>query len=292
MSLNIIISFASIDRWCSLFNRPSSLDTVTFEEQLDQLEEFWDSEVPRAGEVGALGWKTWESSGRPETHSSPGGATPTKSSSLDPYIRWALDEQAARNSLPTRGIHENADEDPYSTVLFSDIRPFLIDLQSLQAKQSFRLVWLSFLGIHIPGLSSSIHDINVPNMDDRWSATHFASTNFLSSIFPSDADARALTADAQAGVLLGREREYSSIFGPVKNWGFDALTPLEGIGSDKYSMIARQDLAGADAAVIRQVFQQCRITAVDPAWDALYLAFEGALDPKGYVYLATVIARY
>lgn len=275
-----------------MFNRPPSIDTVTFDEQLDQLEEFWDSEVPRAGEASAMGWKAWVSSGRPEAHSSLGRAPATKSSSLDPYIRWALDEQAFGHSLPTRGIDENSDEDPYSTVLFSDIRPFLIDLRAPRAKESFRLIWLSFLGIPIPGLASSIHDINIPNMDDKWSATHFASTNFLSSIFPSDADARALTADAQAGVLLGREREYSSIFGPVKNWGFDALTPLEGIGSDKYSMIARQDLAGADTAVIRQVFQQCRITAVDPAWDALCLAFEGALDLKGYVQLATVIARY
>ncbi|KAI0094968.1 NRDE-2, necessary for RNA interference-domain-containing protein [Irpex rosettiformis] len=273
-----------------LFRKPLNLYDAPFDNQLDRLEVFWDSEVPRAGEAGASGWAAWELSGQPEPPSSSGRPAATKSVSLDPYLRWALDEDVYNQpdlSLPTRSINENIDEDPYSTVLFSDIRSFLIDLRSLPAKESYRLIWLSFLGLHIPGLSSSIHEIAVSNMDDKWSATHFASSYFLSSIFPAD-NTPAITADAQAGVLFGREREYSSIFGPVKHWGFDTLTPLEGIGSDKYSMLTRQDLKGVNLAMVRQVFQQCRTTAIDSAWDALHLAFEGALDLK----VAIKISKY
>jgi hypothetical protein len=206
----------------------------------------------------------------------------TPSVLADPYGRWASEELHSSNpanALPTRFNDEDGG-DPYSTILFQDIRSFLQDLRTTEAKELFRLIWLVFLGVHIPGLSSVLQDGSAPNIDDRWSATHFATAEFLSSLFPSDVDTPAITADAHAGVLLGRERQYSNIFGPVKHWGFDMLSPLEGIGSDKYTMITRMDLAGANVAVIRHVFQQCRLSTADREWGALCLAFEAAIEPK------------
>ncbi|KAI0348412.1 hypothetical protein BDW22DRAFT_1350623 [Trametopsis cervina] len=269
-----------------IFQKPSDLRSSSLEEQLDRLEEFWDSEVPRLGEVNASGWATWESASKPEAKGSDGRPAIVKSADADPYVRWARNEQSSSQaacSMPTRTFGDNLDEDPYSTVLFSDIRYLLLDLRSSQAKESFRLIWLSFLGVHIPGLSGYLHTESVPNTDERWCATHFASPGFLSSIFPTDANARLIAADAQAGVLLGHERQYSSTFGPVKNWTFDAFAPLEGIGGDQYTMLTTQDLSGTDIDVIRQVFQQCRTPSADVAWDILHLAFEGALNPKSAI---------
>ncbi|KAI0694871.1 NRDE-2, necessary for RNA interference-domain-containing protein [Cytidiella melzeri] len=269
-----------------LFCRPPDLNNSMFNEQLGRLEEFWDSEAPRLGEAGASGWAIWESSGRSETSIMPSRPAITKSALTDPHSRWAMNEWSAFrgvHALPTRTNDEGADSDPYSTILFSDIRPFLLDLRLLKSKESFRLIWLSFLGVHTPGLSASLHDGSIPNTDDRWSATHFASPEFLSSIFPSDVNKRAITADAQAGVLLGREREYSATFGPVKQWGMNIVSPLEGIGNDRNTALSQQDLAGVNKGVVRQIFQQCQISSVDKAWHALYLAFEGALNTKSAV---------
>ena len=44
-----------------------------------------------------------------------------------------------------------ADIDPFATVLFSDAR--LSEMRYLVARLAFRLTWLSFLGLHVPGLS-------------------------------------------------------------------------------------------------------------------------------------------
>lgn len=202
---------------------------------------------------------------------------------MDPYVRWALDERAAHqsgHSLPARNAADDPDSDPYATVLFSDIRLFLLDLRSTEAKQKLRLIWLSFAGLHLPGLSGSLHDDATANADDRWCATRFAAPEFLSTLFPIDTNAPQITADAHSGVLIGREREYSSSFGPVKNWSFGMLDPLEGIGSERYTMFTLEDLAGVDTKLVREIFRHGRLSASDPEWDTLHLAFEGALDVK------------
>lgn len=206
-----------------------------------------------------------------------------KARASDAFFRWALDESTTSRSiysLPARNAADDPNSDPYATVLFSDIRPFLLDLRSQHATKKFRLIWMAFLGLHIPGLSASIHDPSTANADDKWSATHFAAPEFLSSLFPKETDARLITADAHAGVLVGLERHYSSVFGPVKHWGFCMFDPLEGIGSEGYTVLTREDLAGVDTTLIREIFRQCRLHTSDTDWDAFSLAFEGAADVK------------
>lgn len=201
----------------------------------------------------------------------------------DPYMRWATDELHAsrsKQSLPARRADEEPDSDPYSTILFSDLRSFLLDLRSQTAMETFRLVWLAFLGLHIPGLSASIHDHSTPHTDDRWNADHFSAPDLLSSLLPVDSDVGIITADAQNGVLVGREREYASTFGPVKYWSFNMFSPLEGIGNDRYTMFTQNDLAGINTVVLREVFQQCALSTPDVGWDILHLAFQAALDVK------------
>ena len=102
----------------------------------------------------------------------------------------------------------------------------------------------------------------------------------MSSLFPTETSVRQITADAHTGVLVGREREYGSAFGPVKHWSLGVFDPLEGIGHDRYSMITREDLVAVDTALVREVFRQCRLRTPDPEWDSLHLAFEGAVDVK------------
>ncbi|KAI6119002.1 NRDE-2, necessary for RNA interference-domain-containing protein [Pisolithus croceorrhizus] len=225
------------------FEVPQSLYGLPIETQLEALEEFWESEAPRVGELGAKGWSAWTSSGRPEIIRA------------DRLLR-----------APTRSTTERAVSDPYSTVLFSDIRPLLLPLTTQRAKSIFRLMWLALLGLHIPGFSRSL----AGDAWDRWSYTFFTSPACLSSIFPEGGFARQFLADSYSGILIGKEREYSSAFGPIKEWSLNVIGPLEWVGKDQWRMWTAE----------KAIFSQLRCGTEDHEWDIYALAFEAATSVK------------
>lgn len=262
-----------------------------FESQLNSLEEFWESEHLRVGEPGATGWASWLTSGSPDPDAAqiPRRTADPPATDPDPYRRWASLELSADRSqhLPKRTLTtDDEDSDPYSTILFSDIRPLLVPLHTPQAAHAFRLVWLAFLGLHVPGLATLL-GAAPDNTDDRWAATHLSSPSYLSAIFPETADFARLriTADAQAGVLIGREREYKSGFGPIKYWGAGVFDALEGVGEGPgtWRMWMREDVAGIDQTLVREIFRQCQKTGVEGIeWNALAVAFEAAVNTRRY----------
>ncbi|KAG2159723.1 NRDE-2, necessary for RNA interference-domain-containing protein [Suillus bovinus] len=265
-----------------MFEVPQSLYGLPLESQLESLEEFWESEVPRVGEPGAKGWSHWILCGRPENSSSPLKAIPQMDvdiQSKDPYIQWHYDElRADRTSrVPARSVNTMSKSDPYATVLLLDIKALLLPLHTEGAKHAFRLIWLSVLGLHIPGL---VETLLQGSWDDRWSFTCLCSFSRLDSIFPATAGQRQLTADSYAGTLIGREREFSSSFGPIKEWHRDALGPLEWVGREKWRMWSAMDLQGIDQDFVRAVFKQLRCSSDDYEWDIYALAFEAALNIK------------
>ncbi|KAG2369454.1 NRDE-2, necessary for RNA interference-domain-containing protein [Suillus spraguei] len=270
------------------FEVPQSLYGLPLESQVESLEEFWESEVPRAGEPGAKGWGNWISSGRPDNSGSPLKAVPQMDvdiQSKDPYVQWHYEESHADRTsrVPARSVDARSKSDPYATVLLSDIKALLLPLRTEGAKNIFRLIWLSVLGLHIPGLAETLSQ---GSWDDRWSFTHLCSFSRLDSIFPATAGQRQLIADSYAGTLIGREREFSSAFGPIKEWSRDALGPLEWIGQEKWRMWAAIDLQGIDHDFVRAVFKQLRCGSEDYEWDIYALAFEAVLNIKSALKLS------
>ena len=261
---------------------PQSLHGLPLNALLNALEEFWESEVPRVGEPGARGWASWVSSGRPDyiPSSSPKSEV-TSQSITDPYSKWCYEEAHADQTLqlPTRSTDNNVDADPFATILFSDIRPLLLSLRTMRAKNALRLIWLSLLGLQIPGLSASLSAYAYGNWDDRWAFTHLTLPAYLSAIFPSGVQTH-ITSDSQAGVLVGREKEYSSGFGPVKHWSPGILEPLESMGKEMCGLWTRDEMIGVDEALVRSVFEQLRRGHEDYEWDCYALAFEAALSVK------------
>ena len=228
-----------------------------FGEQLDALEEFWESEAPRAGENGAKGWKTWKKN--KEVHNGCRMNGIDIREDIDPYAAWHHSETESDRRLifparmpsdETNGSAEEADEDPYSTVLFADIRPFLTDLRTSRGRDLLRLVWLAYLGLHIPGLSSALSSTTVSS-DDRWGDAYFLQPTFLQSLFPRPNSRGMITADSYAGVSVGREKSYAKSFNTVKSWCLDMLDPLEGLTVDgEFRMWSKGCLYGVDSEVI------------------------------------------
>ncbi|KAJ7596925.1 NRDE-2, necessary for RNA interference-domain-containing protein [Mycena floridula] len=259
------------------YHLPQSLDGLPFSQVLDELEEFWESEVPRFGEVDAKGWADWIACGRYENTSPSILSRRTPSTTeVDPYRIWAASEQFSDAlRLPSRSIDELSQSDPYATIFFSDIRPMLLPLQSQASRDAFRKAWLSVLGLSIPGFIKSISPSPELIWDDRWSLTNFLSRQYLDAIFPKHGQ-QIIASDAFAGIIVGREKQYNSGFGPVKSWGYNVLRPLE-TGS---SLWGKTDVTELDHDLIRRVFAQLRSGLDDIEWDTLLLAFEAATGPN------------
>lgn len=272
-----------------LYAIPEELLNKSFQEQLDAMEEYWDSEVPRLGEPEASGWAACDAS-RHEHAPRPTKSVVAAPYTSDPYSKWATAEAHADRTrvMSHRSTDEDELADPYAIVLFSDIRPLLLCLRSPRAKDVFRRIWLAFLGLHIPGFLASLSEHPEDNSDDRWAYSHFAMEPYLLSLFPPTTSARRISADAQAGAIIGREREFESGFGPVKNWGCDVIAPLETQGSARWTMWSTQDVQGVHLPLVREIFQHCRLEQGDPGWDVLALAVEAAVDVRRCVTMKDV----
>jgi hypothetical protein len=250
-------------------------------------------EAPRIGEPGSTGWADWYVAGKPERTSRRAPASASSchvavaASLLDPYQRWAQTEVRADEIMrpPLRSTDVDAELDPYATILFSDIRPFLFELTSKRSKGLLRLMWLSHLGLHVPDLEAMAG----ADDDDRWAQVRLVSKSYIDTIFPSSTDAQSSAPESHAGILIGREKQYVDSFGPIKNWSHRCIGPLEVSefrnGEARWAMWTREDIAGVDVEFVRTVFDHCRMGDDDLEWDLLTLAFEAAVDVKRQVRL-------
>lgn len=251
--------------------------TAPFSEQLDALEEFWESETARFGEIEGQGWKVWAESGKKDhEHVIQPSDSDNTVKGADPYLAWYNQETNidAHRSLPTRSTDDDG-SDPFSTILFSDIRQLLIPLQSLHAKQTFRLIWLSLQGLPVPGLANY-------GRDDRWALPHLAKPPILLSVIPPQAKSVMFSNTSENGTAIGLERRYNgSAFGPVKNWTLRVVEPLQPLGLEMRSLWSSDEVQIVDKILIRSLFKQMRLAAVeDVEWDELNIVFEAAINVK------------
>jgi len=281
------ICLADIRRHLTLgprtFEIPRQLFGLPLPSLLDGLSEYWDADLPRIGEKESKGWEHWVTSGKPDSDIAlPPAMAANLPDSSDAYTSWAFSESHGDHHLcfPSHSqLSEDVDDDPYRTVLFDDIREALFILRSSEGKRAFRLVWLSFLGLAVPGISTIVGG-NV--QDHRWNSTHLVQASLLNNILPprSPDYPRVQSSESQAGVLVGQEREFNSSFGPVKSWVFGLLGPLDNFFG-RSGLWTKKDVEGLNLDALRAIFRQLRMgDAEDIEWDALALAFEGASNIK------------
>lgn len=245
-------------------------------------ETFWDAEVPRLGEDGAKGWANWTDS----EEASPSLPAPVHDNAgSDPYTRWAEAELAGdRGIVLAHRKREDDDADPYATVLLSDISPLLFVITTTQAKDTFRKLWITFCGLHIPGFIASLS-----SLDDKWGIT-ITCPGQLNGLFPScGLSQRLITAESHAGVLIGQEVSYngSGIDIPVREWTSGALEVLDtSVQSGSPSLWQASHLAYLPTSHISNILRACRLGDSDEAWDSFTLSFEAATNVKRAVKLS------
>lgn len=115
------------------------------EATVSMFEKFWDSEVPRIGEEGAEGWASFSQKQR-ETPQSRKETANDLEDSKDRWGSWLASERwhSLLSRDPARTIDNIEENDPYRIILFSDIRPFLIDPPSLTGQQLLLDAFVAF----------------------------------------------------------------------------------------------------------------------------------------------------
>ncbi|KAK3844755.1 MAG: NRDE-2, necessary for RNA interference-domain-containing protein [Linnemannia gamsii] len=151
-----------------LFNMPSSLLSESWQIQIRSLEEFWDSELPRFGEKGAKGWAHYvtEDDEVEMEYLLQQVGLPSKASNIDEmlksfannevdryvYTQWAKTEKELNTRCwfpirTTEDIPEQMEDDTFGVVLFDDIRPFIIQLHTPEARLQLIDCIFNFLGL-------------------------------------------------------------------------------------------------------------------------------------------------
>ncbi|KAG0277084.1 hypothetical protein BGZ95_006543 [Linnemannia exigua] len=151
-----------------LFNMPSSLLSESWQVQIRSLEEFWDSELPRFGEKGAKGWAHYvtEDDEVEMEYLLQQVGLPSKAPNVDEmlksfannevdryvYTQWAKTEKELNTRCwfpirTTEDIPEQMEDDTFGVVLFDDIRPFIIQLYTPEARLQLIDCTFNFLGL-------------------------------------------------------------------------------------------------------------------------------------------------
>ncbi|KIM33854.1 hypothetical protein M408DRAFT_325432 [Serendipita vermifera MAFF 305830] len=260
---------------------PEAISLQPLESQLNALEVFWEAEVPRIGEEDANGWAAWEAAGRPEAHDS-GREWPSSTRDIeDPYKRWYSLEKALDTvgALSARSFNEDQ-QDPYGSIMFSDIRPFLSRIVSPRAKEYLYLAFFSFLGLNIPGIANievlGNSEEHLGFLHDEWMLSGLGGwVSTPDYLFPPRKQQQAITWESHAGITIGVERTRQPAFGPVKEWVY-TRSFLEGVSaSEEHLAWERTDLQDVLIDCVRQALTKYALKR-----EEMLGAFEAALDVK------------
>ncbi|PGH04703.1 hypothetical protein GX51_03370 [Blastomyces parvus] len=134
--------------------------------------EFWDSEIPRIGEIGAKGWDSGGSAA-PDPKSDPTSREIDQGSIFE---SWEQSERlkSLHSRLPARALDDVQEDDPYRVILSSDISDFLIPFS--HAPDLLIGAFMMFCGLP-PLASSGNSDILI-----QWRSDPFIRNSLLDDI--------------------------------------------------------------------------------------------------------------
>lgn len=209
---------------------PENCKQLSFSKQLEALEAFWDSEQLRIGEKGAKGWRASNHSQSKELEENldPWLYNIDEYDGQDAFDMWSFIELHSDRKLiyPARASNDEV-EDPYSIILFHDIQPMLFPLSTDEGRKRLRMIFISFLGVYLPGLSSSFSTFPL-NTDDRWADVALMRDPLIDDLFPRTTSSKGLLADSMNGAAIGQEKSYHPGLELFLSWTLGAFDSLEG----------------------------------------------------------------
>ena len=134
---------------------------------LSSFQDFWESEAPRIGEDGAMGWSTYAAKSADAPHSKQDDTRQVIDEDRV-FETWIICEhQSALSSRwPARTVDDVEENDPYRVILFSDIQSFL-ELTDPPSPAESDVTLAAFLAFcHLPPLSCS--DRNISSSNSWW----------------------------------------------------------------------------------------------------------------------------
>ncbi|KAG9679657.1 DUF1740-domain-containing protein, partial [Aureobasidium melanogenum] len=160
--------------------RPRHLASREISHVLGDFEQFWESEIPRFGEVGARGWRTVvENDDMISNHQKP--PSRDQMSSKMPFKSFAALESTMSDSyqFPGRTMDEPGSDDPFHVVLFSDIRDIVEATASGLDHYDLLDAILCYLGLPRMGLRTAAE--NHTQSQPHWRTDVFLRHGLLQS---------------------------------------------------------------------------------------------------------------
>ncbi|KAF1799857.1 NRDE-2, necessary for RNA interference-domain-containing protein [Mucor lusitanicus] len=258
----------------------------TAQEKVDAFVEFWDSEVLRFGEAGALGWHEYfraRDNGE-EIPDTVLDKPPTNNEeddndmlSLKDWLASEL-ESEQKNRLPLRmnqAEDDSVDEDPYRIILSDDITSFLFDTTSEGARQS--LIYSVFVFMGLPYTPPQV-GTNTHFFTDTFTHNEMA----LSHFWPSKPSTKKHLVWYVAGVPMNPQ-ETTSEMNPyyIPNSYPVGLNELFAKSGSWFRCAGKEYMqCNVDEAFTRTVFQQLLAVEKSQHLTICYLAFESSCGHK------------
>ncbi|KAF3490613.1 uncharacterized protein GIQ15_00130 [Arthroderma uncinatum] len=239
---------------------------------LSSFSEFWESEMPRIGEIGSQGWGKADGD-TPDPKSDP---DVPKIDAKDVFGSWCKLEHdlMSYSFLPARTLDEVQEDDPYRVVLFSDIADFLVRFSDPQVSNLVVDAFLIFC--HLP---KTTHEDS-----ERIASWHV--DPFFSNRNLDEADKRSPEWFSALTEKEGDPDQYVPFSFPYPMFGNDIDT-LFGDGRNWFPAFQSWEstyLEGSNCAYVEWIRRSLKMLVSrmpDSDYLAAYtIAFEYSIDPK------------
>lgn len=264
------------------YTPPADQLTAWYQALIGEFETFWDTEAPRIGEPGSVGWRNTPA-GTPPPPSRP--APSFAHTSFDPFERWFEAEISAEKAyaLPgrVRDLDPAIEDDPFHVIVFSDISPFLFPIFTPEVRLQLIYAFLTFLGL--PFTPPEVPSASPANADPHLCWALVENRSARQAFWPPKQGTKKIAWQTVGGEPMEPERMrgMDDPFGcPVKCWAQNRET-MFGRKGIWYRDVGALDLQAIDVELVRSVFELLRPLVPDPSFTLASFALEAAISPKG-----------
>ncbi|RKO92456.1 NRDE-2, necessary for RNA interference-domain-containing protein [Blyttiomyces helicus] len=262
---------------------PADYAAMDFDDRIENLETFWETDQPRFGEEGAVGWaaNVKFKPGQARDDSEKETPAPVNISPNDDYVEiWFKRETAEEfhHWLPMRHAPDYDLDDDFRHILFEDVRPLLFDATLPSTRRGLLHAFLNLLGVPSNSGTPSTHPARTDPLLNAETLGPVCSAAFWP---PRAAPTLAIApADAQPAPTVASSPAETPF--PIRGFPMTAESLFaHGGGVPGEENTSGTYLIPHHPESSRNILQQSRtMPSPDPDLLPLFLVFESAFSPK------------